>query len=54
MDQNLEIKVDKVGVCTYPTVLFEIVAFPSGWENSGFQLYDPTMPHNGTATIILK
>ena len=54
MDQNLEIKVDKVGVCTYPTILFEIVAFPSGWENSGFQLYDPTMPHNGTATLILK
>lgn len=54
LDANPEIKVDKVGSCTYPTVIFEVVGFPTGWENNGFQLYDSNMPHNGTATITLR
>jgi hypothetical protein len=56
-DSNTGTKYDRVGVCTYPTVVFDVVAFPTGWENNGFQLYDDSvggMPHNGTASIILK
>ncbi|HHZ96642.1 MAG TPA: hypothetical protein EYN67_14090 [Flavobacteriales bacterium] len=54
LDQNPLITVDQVGVCTYPTVIFEVIGFPTGWENNGFQLYNSTMPHNGTATVILR
>lgn len=53
-DINKGINVDKVGVCTYPTVLFEVVGFPAGWENNGFQLYTDNMPHNGTTSLTLR
>ena len=50
----LETKCDQVGACTYPTVVFEVTAFPSGWENDGFLLYNANMPHDGTTTLVLK
>ncbi len=54
LDSNPEVKVDSVGVCTYPSVVFEVTGFPIGWENNGFLLYNSTMPHNGTTQLVLR
>ena len=54
LDSATTTKCDQVGVCTYPTVVFEVTAFPSGWENDGFLLYNSNMPHDGTTTLVLK
>ena len=51
---NPEIKVDSIGVCTYPTISFEVLGFPSSWNNNGFLLFDSNMPHDGTTQLPLK